>query len=277
MTRMAAGADDGLCVTGSGRSSSGTRAGCTERTADLVLLARRALDFAFQRNPAMPFRLVLMRARSSRMSGLYTKKILRKPDSLCAEVERRTMERRDFLDLSPPDDDCDLHQRFNVVICLEKRELLREEEEQNHPCSPHIDRCVVGFHAHVTKKAKGSPALYVPPVCSPHLSNTSGARNPRVPARFAFEMGLKRIHLVHRVRRDGIRYHVPSILIRITYLLRRHAALLPRFSLTRFDVVCVELVPGPDSAMRVFRCGSGVKTCTIGWGRDVHALSCRSN
>lgn len=31
----------------------------------------------------------------------------------------------------------------------------------------------------------------VPPVWSPHLSKTSGARKPRVPARLAFEMGLQ--------------------------------------------------------------------------------------
>ena len=29
-----------------------------------------------------------------------------------------------------------------------------------------------------------------PPDCSLHFSSTSGARNPRVPARFAFECGL---------------------------------------------------------------------------------------
>ena len=31
---------------------------------------------------------------------------------------------------------------------------------------------------------------FLPPVCSPHLNNTSGARKPRVPARLALECGL---------------------------------------------------------------------------------------
>ena len=34
-----------------------------------------------------------------------------------------------------------------------------------------------------------------PPDCNPHLNNTSGARKPRVPARFALECGLQEIHI----------------------------------------------------------------------------------
>lgn len=85
--------------------------------------------------------------------------------------------------------DCsNFHESFNIVVGLEQGKLPSEEEQQNHACRPDIN----GYGE--TMRSRSFELHYIrilPPVCSLHLSKTSGARKPLVPARFAFEMGLE--------------------------------------------------------------------------------------
>lgn len=98
------------------------------------------------------------------------------------------MQCRNTLHLLSSNDGRNLHESFYVIAGLEQRELACEEEQQDNTCCPNID----GFGEHqlvsVMVPQNGST---IPPVCSPHFSSTSGARNPRVPARLALDTGLQ--------------------------------------------------------------------------------------
>jgi hypothetical protein len=61
----------------------------------------------------------------------------------------------------------------------------------------------------------------LPPVCSPHLSNTSGGRKPLVPARFAFEIGLETSDKLasRECKRSSV--PVPVVLFKVTNTIRR--------------------------------------------------------
>jgi len=109
------------------------------------------------------------------------------------ENDVRTMECCGPFHPFPPNYGGKFHQGFNVVVRLEQREFPSQKEQENDAGGPHINRWGENV---VSDRASREMKDILPPDCSPHLNSTSGARKPRVPARFAFECGLREIYTV---------------------------------------------------------------------------------
>lgn len=102
--------------------------------------------------------------------------------------------------------------------------------------------------------------LRLPPVCSPHFSSTSGALKPLVPARFAFECGLRE-SIDHRQYAAGASsINLPRVFVWITDSFTRPVALLTRVPLHPFDLFSVKFTVRPKFSVGILPCRSSMKT-----------------
>jgi len=147
-------------------------------------------------------------------------------------------------------------QGFHVVRTVKQRKFACEEKEQDRASGPNVNR----WWHDISNTKSNHREWNKPPDCKPHLSNTSGARNPLVPARFALDCGL---FLYKRAEKDWNITSTPSIVLRIPDPVRWPSTSIPRTLLRGLDYTGVYLVSALESTMRMLPRGHSVVALQI--------------
>ena len=146
------------------------------------------------------------------------------------------MQIRTPLHFLPPNDRRYLHEGFNVVVGVEDRKLLREEEEQNHTSRPDVDSYSKLLSAFGGTAAKGKPLtsrLFAALQQYFWRAEAPCARSVRLRVRPA--AGVSHTRVCH-LRADS-----PVVLGRVTDLVRSSRASQSRLLLHGLDALDVEL------------------------------------